>query len=186
MNYFGAVAALGAGMSAWAADTGQAHKRVVPVCLIPDGNPTVLFRGRATANRIFEQAGIRLAWRTDARSCLASGSNIVVIVSLKVSEDQGALAYAMPFQGNRIVLNYHRLSTVEPALLPFVLGTALAHEICHILRGDDRHSTSGVMKARWDGADFANMQRGRLKFTEEDIQMIHSGLDWRASRAAWR
>jgi hypothetical protein len=61
---------------------------------------------------------------------------------------------------------------------PFLVGHVLAHEIVHMLQGVNLHSSSGIMKPRWDSRDYVDMQRGRLNFTEEDIRLIHSGLNW--------
>jgi hypothetical protein len=32
------------------------------------------------------------------------------------------------------------------------------------------------MKARWDVGDYADMQRGRLRLSEDDIRLIRSGM----------
>ena len=179
MKFFGAAAVLVAASGAWASDAGQTPKRVVTVCLSPGANAPILYRGQAAASRILKQAGIRIDWRLDARACVAAGNGIVVTVALATPEDRhpGALAYAMPFEGTRIVLFYDRVRTaVRPSMAPFLVGHVLAHEIAHILQGISRHSASGIMKPHWDARDYAQMDRGQLNFTEEDIRLIHSGL----------
>jgi hypothetical protein len=59
----------------------------------------------------------------------------------------------------------------------------LVHEIIHILEGCTRHSDHGVMKARWDGADFAQMLWGELPIAQEDIDLVHAGMEKRAELA---
>jgi hypothetical protein len=52
----------------------------------------------------------------------------------------------------------------------------LAHEIVHMLQGVEEHSAGGLMKARWDNRDYADMQRGGLKLTKDDLELIDRGL----------
>jgi hypothetical protein len=179
MKFFGAVAVLVAASGAWASDAGQTPARVVTVCLSPGANAAILYRGQAAASQILMQAGIRIEWRIDKRACAAAESGIVVTVSPATPEDRhpGALAYAMPYEGTRIVLFYDRvLNAARPSMAPFLVGHVLAHEIAHILQGISRHSASGIMKAHWDAHDYAQMDCGQLNFTDEDIRLIHSGL----------
>ena len=64
-----------------------------------------------------------------------------------------------------------------------VLAHVLVHEITHILQGLSRHSESGVMKARWDSQDFAQMSWKPLPFTAEDVDLIQRGLAARDARS---
>lgn len=68
--------------------------------------------------------------------------------------------------------------------LAAVLSYVLAHEITHLLQRNDHHARSGVMKARWDDADFAAIQAASLAFTETDIELIRSGLALRQNKLA--
>jgi len=181
MKLFGAVAVLLAGTGVWARDGAQAPKRVVTACMNPGANASMMFRGQGTATQILKQAGIRLDWRMDERAC-TEGNGIVVTVSRETpaNQHQGALAYAMPYERTHIVLLYDRvLNAVRPAVAPSLLGHVLAHEIVHMLQGVNVHSASGVMKAHWNSQDFADMQRGCLKLTKDDIDLIDHGLGWR-------
>lgn len=186
MKFFGAVAVLVAGTGAWASDAGQTSKTAVTVCLNPGGNAAILYRGQATAAQILKQAGVWIEWRNDERSCAAAENGIVVTLSLATPADMhpGAFAYAMPYERTRIVLFYDRVrNAVTSRAVPTLVGHVLAHEIAHMLQGVSQHSASGIMKPHWDSGDYVEMQRGRLNFTEEDILLIHRGLD-RSSRAA--
>jgi hypothetical protein len=186
MNFLGAAAVLVAGTGVWASDAGQLPKRVVTVCLKPDSNVSILHldRGRGIAAQIFKQAGIRLEWKTDERSCVST--DIAVALSSLTPEDRypDVLAYAMPYGRGNIVLFYDRvLNAVRTDAVPRLLGYVLAHEIVHILQGLNHHSARGIMKPHWGYGDYADMRRGLLNFTEEDILLIHNGLD-RWSRVA--
>jgi hypothetical protein len=56
-----------------------------------------------------------------------------------------------------------------------VLAHVLAHEITHVLQGAARHSESGITKARWTLDDLAEMRVLPLRFTVEDVELIHRG-----------
>ncbi len=65
-----------------------------------------------------------------------------------------------------------------------LLAHELVHEITHILQCLDRHSETGVMKARWTADDYCEMRWKPLTFTPEDIQLIHLGMQMLRSRTA--
>ena len=178
MKLFGAVAVLAAATGAWAGDGAQTSKRVVTACLNPGANASMMYRGQATAAQILKQAGVRLEWRGNESAC-AGGNGLVVTVSLATPVDRhsGALAYALPFERTHLVLFYDRvLTAASPAVTPYLLGHVLAHEIVHMLQGVEEHSAGGLMKARWDNRDYADMQRGGLKLTKDDLELIDRGL----------
>ena len=179
MKIFGAVVAMMAVTGAWAGEGVKQPKRVVTVCMNAGSDASMLYRGEGTATQILKQANIQLEWRSDERAC-AAGNGFVVTISRQtpVGLHPGALAYAMPFERTHIVLLYDRtLTRATPAATPFLVGYVLAHEIVHMLQGVEQHAAGGVMKARWDSGDFADMQRGRLQLTEEDVSLIWSGVN---------
>jgi hypothetical protein len=183
MKLLGVVAVLATGTSAWAGDPGKVSKPVVTVCMDPGANPTNVYQGQGWATQLLTQADVRIEWRNDERACATAEHGIVVSVSLATPGDlyPSALAYAFPFERTRIVLLYDRVLNAQgPAGAPSLLGYVLAHEIVHILQGVDQHAPIGIMKRRWEAGDFAEMRRGRLRFTDEDIVLIHRGLEWSA------
>ena len=180
MKIFKAVAVLAAATGVWASDGPPMSNRVVTVCMNPSANASMIYRGQGTATLILKQAGIRLNWRSDGRTC-TEGDGILVTVSQRtpVNQHPGALAFALPYGGARnIVLFYDRvLTTASPAVTPALLGYVLAHEIVHMLQGMDLHTEGGVMKVRWDPRDYSEMQRGRMRLSESDIAWIDRGLE---------
>ena len=180
MKFIGVLMLLTLGTGARAAG----DSRVVAACLNTGVMGSMTYRGQATAARILKSAGILLDWSNQERRCV-EGQGILVTLSLDTppSQHAGALAYARPFDGTRVVVFYDRvLSAAGPAVTPWLLGHVMAHEIVHILQGADTHSATGIMKPRWDKRDFDAMRRERLPFTPEDLALIDRGLEWRASR----
>ena len=95
----------------------------------------------------------------------------------------GALASALPYERIHIRVFLDRVKeAVGPGAMPFLLGHVLAHELGHLLQGIDRHSETGVMKAQWDLDDYKRMVSSPLAFTDEDVILIHRGMDGRAAR----
>ena len=49
-----------------------------------------------------------------------------------------------------------------------MLGHAIAHEIGHLLLGDNSHSPGGIMVAPWSKQDLWRMSKGKLLFTHQE------------------
>ncbi|MCU1238235.1 MAG: hypothetical protein JWP63_6202, partial [Candidatus Solibacter sp.] len=60
------------------------------------------------------------------------------------------------------------------AEIALVLGTALAHEIGHVLLNSAAHSLSGVMSARMRPQEIAAASRGELRFTPAQAAAIRA------------
>jgi len=56
-----------------------------------------------------------------------------------------------------------------------LLGTAIAHEIGHLLLGPDKHSPGGMMRCPWRRQDVASAARGRLVFTPAELSLVREG-----------
>ena len=55
-----------------------------------------------------------------------------------------------------------------------VLSYAAAHEIGHLLLGDQAHAPRGVMKANWDANDIRAMAQNRFHFSDEQARELAS------------
>ena len=143
----------------------------------------VIDRAQTLTTEMYDQIGVALVWR-GLKHCPKEPRPIVIRLSVdspwKVFP--GALAVSYPFEGVDIRVFYDRVRAATSCPLRVLLAHVLAHEIGHILQGDDRHSASGVMKRRWDLSDYRRMARQPLPFTDLDIRGIRRGLDARADR----
>ncbi len=135
------------------------------------------------ASRMFAQIGIRIDWRSAGRSLPPDALVVEMLPQASPKLCPGALACAKPFEGVHIYVFYDRLrATVPDRMVSPLLAHVLVHEITHILQGLDRHSESGIMKAQWDGNDYARMSRKPLPFSPVDVTLIERGLEARESR----
>ncbi len=88
-----------------------------------------------------------------------------------------ALAEALAFEGRTIRTYLDRLeASARPSRRPALLAHIMVHEITHLRQACDHHAKTGVMKARWNDADFAAMESRPLTFTEYDIDLIRLGM----------
>jgi hypothetical protein len=141
---------------------------------------------RVTAGWIYARAGIRLLWRDGkAPVGVTTGQVTVQVRYAKTAPAEisaEALAYAKPFSDGTSVVTilYDRVCQVagreshERSLLAHVL----AHELGHVLQRSTGHARTGVMKAHWTGEDFDAMERMRLTFTDDDVDLLKAGLNW--------
>jgi len=145
---------------------------------------------QGVSTRMLATAGVSLEWRVGVLGWHPAPGRIIVIdfdSNLPAGVRPNALAYALAFERVHIVVLYDRikrLSHDDLVLHRAILAHVLSHEIAHVLQGLDRHSATGVMKARWDIGDYLDMMRGPLPFTAEDIDLIHRGCGLYSSQDA--
>lgn len=53
-----------------------------------------------------------------------------------------------------------------------ILAYAAAHEIGHLLLGNQAHTPQGLMKAKWDREDYEGMNQGRCHFSSEQVLQL--------------
>lgn len=79
---------------------------------------------------------------------------------------------------------YHRAVDMEKrnrASRWAVLGGVIAHEVGHLLLGDERHSKSGIMSPGWGRLDLKRIAQGRLRFSPEQIRRMGQAIVARAT-----
>jgi hypothetical protein len=147
---------------------------------------------KSQVNRMFAAAGVRIAWRGGHPN---RDTLLGLAVSIELAETDGpdrevrVLGKTCPFGAgvHRVIVfqdmvrNRANASQIDEYK---VMAHVLVHEIGHVLERLDRHSDTGIMKARWTPADYQIMQREPLPFAKEDLEWIHNALDEiRAHRA---
>jgi hypothetical protein len=161
----------------------NAQERQVVVCTGSGVKQEIAVPAKTQASKMFSAIGVKLQWRSSWACVKEPSQAIVVTFSMMTPNDlrPGALAYSLPFEGIHLKIFYDRICEASYSDRAPILAHVLVHEIAHILQGTNRHST-GVMKARWDAADFAKMRKSSLTFEPMDVLLIQRGLDSRAAR----
>lgn len=154
----------------------------VQVCSDNTADNGLSFQARGIATQMFAGIGVGIEWH-NAPSCPAGALRISYSTSTPAKLMPGALAYALPCEGTHIVIFYDRVpaAVAEPQTVTVLLAHVMTHEITHILEGIARHSAEGVMKAHWTRGDYSRMCWKPLKFADEDVVLIHRGLERRAA-----
>ena len=74
------------------------------------------------------------------------------------------------------LLNVSKFVNDQDAPLDLVLGLVIAHEIIHILLGQNEHAPTGLMRAYWDKADLLLAQSGELGLTGEQAKLLRAAV----------
>ena len=135
------------------------------------------------ASKVYAGIGVETQWRYSAHSCPADAIRVSFRDETPEDLHPGSLAFAKPIEGIHVEVFFDRVcSTVERRLAPYLLAYVLVHETAHILQGVVRHSETGIMKAKWNHNEYAQMALGTLHFTDEDVRLIHLGMERRIVR----
>jgi hypothetical protein len=143
------------------------------------GAPVTVAGAREIATRMFANIGVPLSWNRQGRKCPAQGIVIDLEPAAPANVGPKATASSQPFGNGHIRVFFDRVqqrSLGHPELEPTLLAHVLVHEITHVLEGTDEHSSTGVMKAAWDAADYYSMMKTPLRFTDFDVLLIKQGL----------
>ena len=162
--------------------TGSNRQVTVYFCGNNVVDPAMEGWSRVLTSDMFSRIGVTVHWRMGIPSRPEAGAIVVeVVTGTPAAFKPGALAYALPYEGVHIRIFGDRINAYSNRRE--VLAHVMAHEITHILQGEARHSSEGVMKAFWSTGDLALMARMPLSFAQEDVDLIYLGMDKRAAQA---
>ena len=151
---------------------------------------------KAEVARIFSRAKVRIGWREcpvapdepgKPNPCTARppGAIILRIVPGTLEFlDNSALGYALMIGQGSIyaTVSYTRVKQCvnrqgrSAASLQQVLGSAMAHELGHILLGAGSHAPAGLMRANWDAEELNDISKGRLCFLRDQERRIRDAV----------
>jgi len=145
--------------------------------------------------RIYEEAGIQIAWTSDAEPTAAYPLLTLVILCRELTEELtvdttalGAAVGTRDYRGRVAYVFYDRVEDIAQTYLNLsgelgtndmnvviVLAHAMAHEIGHLLLPHG-HSSTGLMQAEWDAKDLRLAANRQLNFTNEQAEVIRGQL----------
>lgn len=153
----------------------------------------VLEKATAEASAIFARSGIDLGWAycpprhsttsdPECDSQPAPGEIRVRVLGRHLNnsfqDDVFGFAIAPTFATvyyDSAQLMVERTSESD-SILPAVLGCLIAHEIGHLLLGENQHTASGIMQASWNIRQIQQLMKGALQFTSKQaMQMRMNG-----------
>ena len=149
-------------------------------------NPTLrLPCAEQIASALFETAGVQIDWRpAEPKDDPQNGTVVIEMVSgVAQTSHPGALAYALPFEGEHIRIFWDRVQQItDDSTVTTVLAYVMVHEITHMLQGTNHHAREGIMSAHWTCKDLQRLKHEHLSFERQDIELIHRGLERRPDR----
>jgi hypothetical protein len=159
-----------------------------------------LTRVKHESGRIFRNAGLAALWVDNAVSAgdlryphrsTDSWDGTHFVLRLLTQSREGSSINAMGEALSLVeIANVFMNRVIEQAAIgelsvTRMLGHAIAHEIGHLLLGDNSHSPGGIMVAPWSKQDLWHMSKGNLLFTHPQVTRIQAEVRHR-SRPALR
>ena len=181
-------------------DHGALPPRInVRVHIYVPGPSEILTQAEVEAAEILAKAGVEIIWTNcspaqanlgDAAECnqLLGPTNLGVRILPYFGVFPGTGNRTLGFAvGNFASVSVRRVreEAAELGVQPYeVLGPAIAHEIGHLLLGQQGHSPKGIMRARWRREDYERAPLGAFKFTAEQATVIRDEIAARTQLAA--
>jgi hypothetical protein len=153
---------------------------------------TVLTQAEMEATRIFDAAGIEVAWvncqdkttHADGACRKVPGTNQFVLHIVPTGKVTNDLVFGVAFLAedgsgkycnvflDRIRDAHRDLGTSTSQLL----GTVAAHELGHLLLGSHAHSRMGIMEPVWNEEAFRQTGMGTFLFTTEQAELMRARI----------
>lgn len=152
-----------------------------------------LLEAEREAARIFRTAGIGVDWVNCARneaSAIASRCNqapgpaelVIRIIprAREASQNVTGMSFLGPTGGVYADIFFDRvleLQQVDPGLtLAPILGDVIAHELGHLLLGENSHSHIGLMQATWKYPQLRLIEIGQLRFSSSEATQLRERI----------
>ena len=148
----------------------------------------ILAGAEREAGRILGEAGLRAVWldcldRHSAADlqelCHKGREPIDVVLRVLPGHIQGRLQdtlFGITFLPTLASVYYEyaeRLATSDKEV-PTILGCAIAHEVGHLLLGQNSHSGGGIMHGEWGPKEFRLALMGGLLFTSQQSKVLQA------------
>ena len=148
-----------------------------------------LARAKEEACRIFGNAGLTALWvehaltaadRRHPHHSTDSWDSTHFVLRLLTQSREGSSINAMGEALSLVeIANVFMNRVTEQAAIgelsvSRMLGHTIAHEIGHLLLGDNSHSPGGIMAAPWTKQDLWQMSIGALLFTHQEVTRIQA------------
>ncbi len=148
-----------------------------------------LMKAEQETSRIFRHSGVNITWRP----CRIPASSaplecpdpnpmtpaLRLVPRFQLVGDRvhaEAMGYSTGDFATVSVEFAQRLEESGVAQLPQILGHIVAHEIGHLLLPGQRHSVSGIMRARWSSNEWRLLRQGELNFAPEQSRFLRAEL----------
>jgi len=153
--------------------------------------PGTLLAAEKIAAKTYEKSGVAIVWRncpaeTEADRCVQTEDldqlvlNIAHQTQTLTSDTYGVAFYGHDGFGAVCNVFYDRILELHRSFRradePTMLGIIVAHELGHLLLGENSHSATGVMQAVFQYQDFIPTSFGVITFNRQQAQKIRDRL----------
>lgn len=143
------------------------------------------------ATRIFRYAGVQLVWTTGLMGGEVSDTTPVqslAVLQLRIWSSAMAgrrptsaetLGFCLSLEnGDAVVLAdvIEKRAAFGTTNFTRLLGLAMTHELGHLLLQSARHSVKGIMRSRWTERALMDDDRGYLRFSSGEAEMMRIKL----------
>ena len=161
----------------------QIAVRVYDYSQVPEAT---LRKAQARAAYVFQKIGVEVRWvdHTNSGTVILNLNPRAMEPLCSRSDSELGLALlsdTTPFARFAYVF-VHRveeLSKWSGCSLPILVGCAMAHEIGHLLLGNQSHGKWGLMKASWKSNELRRAATGALGFTTKEADRIRTQVERR-------
>ena len=170
------------------ASEGSSFKITIHIYNYSAVSTKALDRAKEEGGRIFKHAGLTVCWlyqdlkagsSWDPQNLTDTWDQFDFVLRLLEHARPGLRAYATGEAFSSRIANVFLDRVISQSVLGEIfigqlLGHAMAHEIGHLLLGENSHGSYGIMVASWSKNDMKRMSKGDLLFTSEEIQWVRS------------
>jgi len=157
-----------------------------------------LAKAKHESGRIFRNSGLTVLWQDHALSAADrrhphhstdswDGTHFVLRLLTQSREGSSMNAMGEALSLVEIANVFMNRVTEQAAIgelsVSRMLGHAIAHEIGHLLLGNNSHFPGGIMAAPWTKQDLWHMSKGGLLFTPQEVTRIQQEVRHRSLSA---
>ncbi len=152
----------------------------------------VLSHAEKETDRVFAQTGIQLSWAScavsdrdfaNAPASFVACSRASDAPIIKIQSQPNGARRAGPVAGvaleDRVAIWYNQVREISAdhgISSDVLLGHVMAHELGHVLLGDNSHSSEGIMIAAFRDKELRRAQKGTLLFTAQQGARVRAKL----------
>ncbi|MFB3777271.1 MAG: hypothetical protein ACE141_06650, partial [Bryobacteraceae bacterium] len=149
--------------------------------------PETLDAAKGQVSKIFEKAGVEVEY-SESTAPVSGGVDGPAVrptawvkllpdsMARRLRRSQGALGCSTGDQVYIFADDVLKAATHAKIDYPITLGQVMAHEIGHVLLGQDSHAPTGMMSPYLSSSEFQEMKTGHLLFHDRQARKIRERL----------
>jgi len=199
--FFQLILILGAAMTAWSSQPSQFHSQLTVYVSDSANTPErSLFDAEREAARIFKNAGIAVEWvncsssahpSRDSRCHQTPGPGEFAVRVVPRARQAPSTVFGTSFLGpsggvyaDVFFDRVRQLRDIDPNLsVAPILGDVIAHELGHLLLGENSHTHTGLMQPSWQYPQLRLIEMGHLQFDASEAAHLRERLEVLRSNA---